>query len=61
MNFVIAFTCWGLIWGLLMHFLVWKNNVPIENQILAAIMSGLLFGALKSINWRKFYKKFRRK
>lgn len=61
MYFIIAFACWGLIWGLLMHFLVWKDKIPIENQILVAATSGFLFAALKSINWRKFYKKFRRK
>jgi len=44
-----------------MHFLVWKNDLPLANQILIAVISGFLFAALKAINWRKFYKKFRRK
>lgn len=61
MYFFSAFICWSLIWGLSMHFLVWKNDLPLANQILIAVISGFLFAALKAINWRKFYKKFRRK
>ncbi|GHB70977.1 hypothetical protein GCM10008107_20580 [Psychrosphaera saromensis] len=53
-NFAFLATFFGLIWGLLMWFTTWSTErLPIFNVVGTSIFSGLLFGLIMSLYYRK--------
>jgi hypothetical protein len=53
-NFAFSAIFFGVIWGLLMWFTTWSTErLPIFNVVGTSIFSGILFGLIMSLYYRK--------
>ncbi|WP_341206551.1 DUF6404 family protein [uncultured Psychrosphaera sp.] len=53
-NFVFSAIFFGLIWGLLMWFTTWSTQrLPIFNVVTTSIVSGVLFGLIMALYYKK--------